>query len=336
MKKTLFFLVLFSLFLSSCQNEEETIIQNPENSFVKSSPLASLISRVSQNETTKDNVLDGTSCFSVKLPVSININNQNITVSNENDYEEVQEIKDEYSTDNDIVYFVFPITIVYTNFQQITVNNQNQWNTIIAQCGDDSDFHEITCADFNYPISINIYNTNNQIGSSITITNDSQLNNFIQDLTDSEVVGIVYPITLTNTSNQIITVNNNTQLENYIDSVIDDCETPGTVSLADVLTDGTWYISYCYLDDDDTYYYNGYNFTFSNDGTIIAQKNSTIVEGDWDIHNENSYQELELHFDGDFFEEIETGWKVIEFDNNNVRTKKQTSNGTYYLNFKKN
>jgi len=338
MKKIiLLFLGLISVILFSCQEEKQTVTQNSENSFVKSSPIASLIARVSQNETSEDNVLDNNSCFSVKLPVSIYINSQSLTIDSEDDYEEVQDIKDEYSNDNDIVYFAFPITIVYANFQQVTVTSQSQLNGIIAQCGDDSNFNEIECINFNYPFTINNYNINNQIGSTTTITNDAQLYNFIQNLTESNVVGIAYPITLTNANNQVINVTNNSQLEEAIDNVIDTCDssTPVTSVLADVLTNGSWYVSYCYYDYNNTNYYTGYYFTFNPNGTIIAQKNNAIIDGDWDIHNENTYQRLDLHFDGDALEELENDWKVLEFNSTNVRLKKQTSDDTYYLNFKR-
>jgi len=338
MKKIiLLFLTMFSLTFFSCQEEEQTITQNPENSFVKTSPIASLIARVTQNETSEDNVLDDNSCFSIKLPVTVYINNQSVTVSNEDDYDEVQDIKDEYSNDNDIVYFNFPITIIYANFQQVFVSSQSQLNTIIAQCGDDSDFHEIECIDFNYPITINNYDTNNQIGSTVSVNNDTQLYNFVQSLSSSAVVGIVYPISLTNSNNQVIPINNNTELEETIDNVVDDCEN-NTIQteLADVLTNGSWYVSYCYYDNDNTNYYTGYTFTFNNDGYVIAQKNATIIEGDWDLHDENTYQRLDLHFDDDVLDDLETDWKVIEFNDSNVRLKKQTSDDTYYLNFKKN
>src|SRR4051812_26555433 len=98
-----FVFVLVALSASSCQSEEGIVTQNTADSFTKSSAISSLIMRVSQSATTFDNVLDGTSCFSVKLPIEVMVNSQYVDVISDSDYETIQYIKDEYSNDNDVV-----------------------------------------------------------------------------------------------------------------------------------------------------------------------------------------------------------------------------------------
>ncbi|WP_162127403.1 hypothetical protein [Flavobacterium phycosphaerae] len=153
---------LIALSFSSCQDEEESITQSPTNSFGKSSAISSLILRVSQYETTCDNVLDNTSNFSVKLPVHVTVNSQYCNVSSDANYQTVQYYKDNYAGD-DVVHFQFPITLVYPNHQEVTVT-ESQYNAIIATLGDDSNYHEIDCINFVYPFTINKYNINNQVG----------------------------------------------------------------------------------------------------------------------------------------------------------------------------
>ncbi len=340
MKNSYLLYSLLVLFFVSCQDETETVKINSDNSFTKTAPLSSLIKRVSQYETTADNVLDGTSCISVKLPVRLTVNSDYINVTTAADYQTVQNSKDEYNTDDDIVYFNFPITLVYPDFHEVSVASQSEWNAISSQCSSYNDFDEIACIDFVFPIAINIYDSNNQISSSISIATNNQFYNFLNDLDDGKIVGIVYPINLIKSNGQNIVVATNTQLENLIDSVIDDCtvSNPTPLDLATVLTTGSWYVSYFYHEQDDTYNYYGYNYIFYANGSCKATKASTIIDGDWDIHSENGYQRLDLHYDGSILEELEDNWKVIEFSATSIRLKEESDSGNenHYLNFTKN
>jgi hypothetical protein len=333
-----FVFALIALSFTSCQDEEESVTQNATNSFGKSSAISSLIMRVSQYETTGDNVLDNTSDFSVKLPVHITVNSQYCNVNTEAAYQTVQYYKDNYAGD-DVVHFQFPITLIYPNHQEVSVN-ESQYNSIIASLEDDSNYHEIDCINFEYPFTINKYNINNQVAGTITITDDIVLYNFIHDLDANTVVGMVYPLSLKNiNSATIITVTNNNQLEDAIDNAVNECNTsPMPLELEDVLVSGTWHVSYCYYSEDETYYYTGYNFTFNNDETITAVKNSVATNGHWDVHDEYTPVRLDLNFDGSSLEDLETNWRAIEVSSTFVRLKSDSSSSGqyYYLSFTKN
>lgn len=326
-----------AFFSFSCEKEEETVSINNENSFTKTSPVTYLVKRVSQEETTIDNVLDNTSCFKIKLPVEVTVDNQTITVSNSYDYHTIEDIKETYNYDDDVVHFSFPIVIEFADFHTVTVSNLNQFNAIKSQCSDDSNFHEIACINFNYPVTINDYDTENQVGNTVTIQNDSQLYNYMDDMLDTAVVGFVFPIQLTNASGTSVTVNSNTELEDAINAVVNDCSTAiGTLDLDDILVNGPWIVSYCYYDyNDETNYYNGYAFNFNSNGTSSAVNNSNIIDGEWHIENESSYQKLELNFEGGQLHDIETNWRVQEYTNTFIRLKHSNGNEVYYLNFVK-
>lgn len=332
---------LFALLFFSCQEETETTTLNAENSFAKTSPIASLVERVSQYETTADNVLDGTSNCSIKLPAHVTVNGQYVYVATESDFHTVQDIKNLSTSDDDKIHFGFPITIIYPNFYEHNVASEAEFESILEGYGDDSEYRDITCVNFNYPVSINIYNSNNQVASSVTIHGDNELYNFLQNLVTGEIVGFVFPITLTKSTGDTVVINNNTQLETAINTAIDDCIIPGPTPLvlSDVLTTGTWYVSYFYGDgNDQTNYYNGYNFTFNSDGTATAIKYSTTTNGQWDIHNESTYQKLDLNFSGSALDELHEDWKVLEFTATSIRLKHVSGGGSenHYLNFTKN
>jgi len=60
----------------------------------------------------------------------------------------------ESSHDDDKINFVFPITVIYRNFQQTVVNNNTQLDVIKAGYVENQDYHEIECIDFNYPFAV--------------------------------------------------------------------------------------------------------------------------------------------------------------------------------------
>ncbi len=323
--------------ISSCEKEEDDVVLNTANSFTKSAPVVPLILRVAQNETACDNVLDNTSAFSVQLPVHLTINNQYVSVASAAGYSTVQNIKNQYTTDDDVVHFAFPIIITYRNYQQVVVANQQQFDVIFAQCSTDSGLTEITCIDFNYPFTISMYNSENQVSSTVVIQNNAQLYNFIYNLQNGQIVGIVFPLQLTKSNGQSINVNTNPELEQAIESVINNCNTVTPLVLSDVLTSGTWHISYCnYNNVDETSNYVGYDFTFLSNGSSKATKNGITTYGYWDIHNENNYQRLDLDFDTGQLHNIENQWKVQEYTASLIRLKYEYSGSYYYLNFIKN
>lgn len=333
--------ILFSF--GSCQKEEETIIQDDTQTFVNNSPIVDLLSRTSQNPTSIDNILDSSSCFSVQLPVTVIVNGQEITVTNEADYQTVQAAIDEFSTDDDLVNFVYPITIQYQNFQTQVLYDSDDLDDALDECGEDDGFDEIDCIVLVYPITINVYDSNNQLANTVTITSNSNLFNFLANLTNNVYAAINYPISVVNSNGNTVVINSNNELENFIEDSIDDCDDDNSGSgnsestLAQIIIDGTWYISYSeYEEEIDTNFYNGYNFTFNSNESVLAQRNSSSVEGDWDIDEENGSLRMSLNFDGSSLENLETNWRVIEFTPNIIRLKDQNSDSTDYLIFTKN
>lgn len=326
----------------SCQNEETLVIQDTTQNLTAISPLTGLISRVSQNPTSKDNVLDNSSCFNVQLPVTVIVNGTHITVSDQNDYTKVQAALDAFSNDNDIVNFVYPITIQYQNFKTDLIINPNQLEDVIDNCDDDDGFDEIDCLHINYPIKINIYNADNQIANTITIQNNKDLYNFLKDIESNVFISINYPVSITNFKGQNVVITNNSNFESSIEDGIKDCNTNsssgGNQNFASILTNGTWRVSYYFDDSDETLNYKGYNFTFNPNGTVVVIKEKNTIAGNWSTFINSGQDIFLLKFDDSKLEELEDNWKITEFTTTNVRLKnKNSSDGaTDYLYFTKN
>lgn len=345
MKTKYLFFLIYSLILFSCQNEESEIIDDSQNptssSLVSNTPLVKLISRITQNPTALDNVLDNSNCFSVQLPVTVVVNNTTIVVSSQANYQTVQNAIDAFSTDDDIVNFVYPITIKYKNFSTQVLNNSDDLDNILDACGEDDGFDEIDCISINYPVVINVYDTNNQIANTITIVSNAQLFNYIANITSQTISTFVYPISVTNSSGQSIIINSNKELENFIDSSIDDCDDSiiPNPTFTSVLTSGTWYVSYFSEESNNqTSNYSGYNFTFNSNWTVQIVKNGNTSSGTWTNYMNNDENKLNLSFSSPYLEELVEDWNVIEYHQTVIRLKHISNGGSEidYLYFTKN
>lgn len=345
MKVIKIFLILNLIFFFSCQHEENEILNNNVESLSSNSQLVSLIERVTQNVTSNDNVLDNSSCFSVQLPVTVIVNNQQITVNNASDYQIVQDAIDQFSNDDDIINFIYPITIQFQNFQTQIIDSIDELDDVIDQCGDDDGFDEIDCIQVVYPIIINMYDSNNQLAQSITIINNSQFFNLLNGFSNNQIYAIQYPINVVNANGQVLSIQNNSQFMEFIDDSIDDCSNSGSggnngsSNFNSILTTGNWHVSYYFDDTDQTAYFNGYNFIFNINNSISVMKNGIVINGDWNSFIDSSnILKLDLSFDGNEFDDIEEDWQVIEYTNTIIRLKDVSggNGGTDYLTFTKN
>ncbi|OUR93425.1 hypothetical protein A9Q87_04995 [Flavobacteriales bacterium 34_180_T64] len=89
---------------------------------------------------------------------------------------------------------------------------------------------------------------------------------------------------------------------------------------------GTWIItSYIDSGDDETNDFNGYNFTFSTDGTLTANNNASTKIGTWSVTDSNSNDDSNSSDDIDFninfpvpdtddFEDLNDDWDMVTYN----------------------
>lgn len=320
----LFFILLFSF---SCQNEEIIINEEPSTeNLTGESPLVNLLARVARNPTSHDNILDNSSCFSIQLPVTVIVNGTQVQVASNADYQIVQNAIEAFTNDDDIVNFIFPITIKFQNFNTQIVTNSNQLDNIIDNCDDDDDFDEISCVNINFPIYINTYNNGNQSLNTVAIQSKSALFNFLRNIIANPniTITIQYPISMINANGVTVVVNSNEELLELIEGALEDCgngnSNSGANQLQTVIVDGTWYISYYFRNNSiQTEDFNGYNFTFNVNNTILATGNGNSIEGTWEIESNGNEKKIEFEFEEDILERLSEKWKVVEYTNTEVR-----------------
>ncbi|WP_264537822.1 hypothetical protein [Flavobacterium sp. N1736] len=334
-KKYLSIVVL--LFLLSCQNEIDEQDNTAQGTVTNTSPLTTYLQRVAMVKTVQDNVIDRSSYCTIKLPYTVTVNNETIAVNTTADYQKVIDNINASTTDDDVVKIVFPVTMVYYNYVEKFIPQESDFNALIDYWNHYPDLlSKINGLNINYPITINIYNSANQIASSVSIISDQAFFNFIKNLNSSQYIALQYPISITDYNSQNKSITNNLEFENAIKYAIDYCPENNIVSLnfVQTITNGSWEIPYFFVDSDKTASYAGYSFVFKNDYSVVATKGAITETGQWESSMQSGVRELKLTFSSDLMGKLNSNWKLFEFNNSQIRLRNVSTN-TSYLYFEK-
>jgi len=285
-------LVLFSfmiLFFTACQNEvlEETP-QNQGEIITPNSNLTNMMRNTSAHNGSADNILDNSNCFAVNLPVTIVANGITLTIETLDDLSLIEAIFDASGTDDDALDFLFPITIILNNYTEVVIESEDQLEDFIDICLDDDDV--IECANFVFPISFSIYNTDFQVIETVVITNDYQLYVFLENLDDdddeTQLVSLNFPVSISYVNGETIQVFNNQELENAINAAEQYCdEDCSEAFILENLKTCFWQIE-SYNGDD---YLMDYYLNFKgNDSLQVTTANLDTIEANWQVTTSSS------------------------------------------------
>jgi hypothetical protein len=325
------------LFLLSCQSEIEEQDYNAQGTVTKVSPLTSYLQRVAMVKTVHDNIIDRSTYCTIKLPYTVVVNNVNIAVNTTADYQKVVDNINANNADNDIVKIDFPVTMVYYNYYEKIIPNEADFNSLIDYWNLHPDLlSKINGLNINYPITINIYNSANQVASSESIISDHVFFNFIKNLNESQYISLSYPISIVDYNYQTRSITNNLDFENAIKYAIDNCPENNIVALdfVETITKGSWGIPYFFDDSEKTSSYAGYSFIFKSDKSVVATKGTISETGQWESKVQNGVRELKLDFSTELLSKLNDNWKLFEFNNSQIRLR-DVSNNTSYLYFEK-
>ena len=117
MKKSLkwpiLLLLLIGFAFTSCQKEDEEFIDlENEETVTANSVLTNLLIRSAQNFGIIDDLIDGNSCATIKFPFTVIANGQKVTLQNEDDFDIIEDIFNQFPNDQDTLEIVFPITLI--------------------------------------------------------------------------------------------------------------------------------------------------------------------------------------------------------------------------------
>ena len=311
----LFTCILFALFaFTSCQ-DEVTEIENPneQETIVPNSSLASLMSIIATNDGSIDDILDNASCFSVELPVTIVVSDITIIIETEADLAELEDLLDDVSVD-DALDFIFPITIIYSDYSEIIIENADQLQTFIDECIE-TDNDVIECADFVYPISFSVFNSGFNLVETVLIESDEALYDFLNELEEEDnalIVSLNFPVTLEYNNGDIIEVITNEELANAIQAAEQFCEDDTDNCVEDDVLLGLLECPWDFTDGTDSY--DNYQLIFNSNGSLEISEGmaASAIGGYWDLSSSDdgivvlSISELTA-----FQDSLEGEWLVV-------------------------
>lgn len=293
-------LIVLSVLLTttSCRTEDDLSIDPPvEEAIIANSPVANLMSNVAINDGSNDNIIDSANCLSIQLPVTVIVNSIEITINDDDGYEDIEDIIDLFDDDIDSIEIVYPVTVILTDYTTVVVNSDSELMTLASNCpGENEDDDDIECIDFQYPINASIFNENNDIIDTVTISNDNDMYEFIDDLDEYAAVTISFPITVIFSDGSTLTINSIQELENAIeiadescdedddyDYDDDDCNNCTTNDLDSIFAQcSEWTVDKLERNDNDLEdNYVGYVFEFNSDGSIVVSQNTNTFNGTW-------------------------------------------------------
>ncbi|OUR91443.1 hypothetical protein A9Q87_10825 [Flavobacteriales bacterium 34_180_T64] len=325
MKKKFYCLFLVSFFalftFNSCQDDTVEInVPDEQETLIPNSVLTDLMLRTASNDGSLDNVLDSANCLSINLPVTIIANGITITINTLEDLELIEAVFEEFENDDDILEFLFPITIILNDYTEVNINNFDELETFIDEC-ENVDDTDIECVDFQYPISFSLYDSNFQITETVVIESDEALYQFLEDLNNSDdgvvLASLNFPVTLVYANGETIVVNTHDELESAINSAEEDCENVdddcNTEDVEMYLQECHWRIA-AYNEDD--VFENLYLFFNENDDLQILNGSTTqYIEGNWSTSLSNDgHVEIVISELNAFQEDLGGSWIVVECD----------------------
>lgn len=329
---TCLMLLIGALAFTSCQEEFEEINTSSTQgeSFKANSSTAQLLEDTSSRDGSFDNIVDGSSCFSLNFPYTVNVNGLDITIDSKEDLHLIEEIFDEFEDDIDEIDIFFPITVTLPDFSVIEIESAEALVDLARDCIEGGDDRDIECIDFAYPITFFTFDLDNTQTGSVTIESDEQLRRFFHELEDEDIVSIEYPITLIKYDGTEIQVNNNTELAATLEMAKDICDEDDDNDYNDddfdeerleaYLTECPWNVLSVVRDEvDQTPQYEAYKMFFGVDGAVeVVDRNGNTLVGEWDIDaTSTDYVMLNLEFDT--LVDFSLSWFVYEIEEGKIK-----------------
>ena len=337
------------LIVTSCRTEDDLSIDPPaETTLMANSVLANNIKRVAKNDGSTDNIIYNANCFTIQLPVTVTVNGVVLTINEISNYDDLEDILDEFDDDDDNIEIDFPITIILADFTRIAVNSLDELEDFADDCnGENEEDDDIECIDFVYPVTASLFNSNNDIIATITFNNDNELYDFIDDIDEDDLVGFDFPISIIIPDGSEIVINNFIELEQEIDNYEDDCDEDDdydyndddcdnctTSEFESILTNcADWTVEELELNDVDLEdQYSDYVFSFDPNGTITVNNNGSTITGTWSTSGAGN--DINFIINIPDLSDFNRSWILHEIEQESGETKFELEAGDDELEFK--
>lgn len=320
--------------LTSCQSEVDEVQGDNPNTNTANSTTANNLQRVSMYDGTSDDFIDDSSCSSIKFPFTAIVNGVELTFVSQLSYESAISILGTLNNDDDSVKIQFPITIKMSDYTEVTVTSQSQYDAIVDDCDDAEDDGKdaISTLNIDYPIAILTYDASLEQTGTVTFASEKELFTYMQNMSSTEYFSVKYPISVTLSDNSTLEINSDVEfkasvnaalnIEEAIDEAEDDKE-----DLEAILVNGTFKVnSYINAGADSASNYVNTTIDFANDWKVKSMNTlTTIATGTYSVTSDTNVY-LQIGFTGSTdFSLFNKTWKVTSFTSSTITLESKTN-----------
>lgn len=309
--------------IGACQKEIEELPDGNNIEVVKaSSTTATLIKKISSKEGSYDNMVDGSSCFSINFPYVVKIGDIEIMVSARKDLEWVEALI--AGIDDDDLDISFPVTITLSDYSEFLVKDGDQLKEWVETCLEEEG---MDCANFVYPFKIYSFNPNEQQTGEVTVESDIQIRQYFKSLDDDDLVSFQFPIFLQLYDGTRMQVDSHSEMVDVIEEAKDKCEEDDDdhdydFTLADLnrhLLDCSLSANDVVVDAGDSSGQNSTNLLdFEEDGNVrLVDLEGNTAIGNWVADRIDDQINLNLYFSDHV--NIALEWRVIDIYDGQIK-----------------
>ncbi|MGW9684393.1 hypothetical protein [Flagellimonas sp. 2504JD1-5] len=216
--KSVVALCCLTLFMVSCDKEEDSPGAKPEQTNIKQrlkQVAAQAVGDDSETPSTSDENLASEciaayDCFEYVFPITVKDadNNERTVNSEEELWDFYDSLPEDFFEENDPM--VYPITVRYEDGSEKSIANVEELDSAYAEC-----FGEEECFAFDFPIAVS-----DGLGTETVINGETDFDNFYLNLPEDASPEFVYPFTVTlATDGSKVTVQN----DDEFDAIYLDC-----------------------------------------------------------------------------------------------------------------
>lgn len=307
---------------TSCQSEIDNVEGENPNTNSANSTTTNNLKRSSMYDGSFDDFLDGAPCSSILLPVAAKVNGVQVSILSQLDYQQVISIFGQFNDDQDTVVLQFPLKVKLSNYTEVTVTNQTEYNAILDACtsAETSGQDAFSSVNISFPITILTFNLSLEQTGSVVITSEEQLYMYMSNLSSTELFSVSYPISVTIADGTKVTVSSDAELQAAINASLKTEETMALAvqngkKLETILLNGKFKVdSFVSAGVNSATDYKDFAIDFTNNLSITAINIlNTTVNGTYAVSSELDVF-LKLNFSGNAsFALLNNTWKVTSF-----------------------
>ncbi|WP_026715006.1 hypothetical protein [Flavobacterium daejeonense] len=328
-------IALMSIFsLTSCQSEVDDVQGDNPNTNTANSTTTTNLKRVSMYDGSSDDFIDGSSCSSIKFPFKAIVNGVTVNFISQLSYESAISILGEFNNDTDTVEIQFPVTIKMSDYTEVTVTSQSQYDAIVNSCSEAEDDSKdaISSLNISFPITILTYDASLEQTGSVVILTEQQLFNYMANLSATGYYSVKYPIVVTLADDSTMEINSDSELKSSVNAALAiessmEVAAENKAKLEAILVNGTFKVnSFINAGVDSANNYANATIDFANDWKVKSMNAlTTIASGTYSVTSETEVY-LEFGFTGSTnFSLFNSEWKVSSFTSSTITLQSKTN-----------